>query len=612
VQRYTNFIASTTATNSTLTVLSNASCVVYIAGTLGAATLYSDNGVTPLANPFLSSATGRIDFYAANGRYDVVVSKTGYLTVTISDIELDDLLAPSGSNSVGYLPAGTGAVATTVQTKLREVVSAKDFGAVGDGVTDDRAAIQAALNTGAQVRLEKLTYLISSALLIPSGGGLIGLGTVQSPPAAFEGDVTIFVGTTRILAAAGFPAARALVEVNTAASANYAIQSAYVGNLVLDCNSVAQKGLEIRTVKHSVFENLFIRLATSIGLNVICNSIATATVRGNNATQFNSFSNITSYVAYNGNVTAAVGIYLDGNANNNVNQNNWANMYVVHGNGNGIEIHNADADLWSRVNTFAWGTGYGCVLFGDDVGASEFARNIVMTGVQFSGAFGTGGLLAKTGVVTPSNFNIMFGYSQGNSSPAPIVENGARFNWYPELGLIISDPGAATETFNRTNSFTTGSTISDRLHQGKITAGGVVTFIEERVFSRGGAGTESGEYVLHSYDAGTAYEMIKVSHAGGFSVGGGAGIKKILSATAALDFPLIAAQSSADLTVTVTGAALFDVVAVGLPANGISASVVTSAFVSAADTVTVRVLNVSALGVDPPSQSYRITVFNYT
>ncbi len=144
MQRYVNFIASTTSTSSTLMVLSNATCTVYVAGTSTAATLYSDNGITPLANPFLSSSTGQVAFYAANGLYDLVVSKIGYLTVTISAIELDDLLAPSGSNSVGYLPAGTGAVATTVQTKLRESVSVKDFGAVGDGVTNDTTAVTAA------------------------------------------------------------------------------------------------------------------------------------------------------------------------------------------------------------------------------------------------------------------------------------------------------------------------------------------------------------------------------------------------------------------------------------------------------------------------------------
>ena len=127
MQRYVNFIASTTSTSSTLMVLSNATCTVYVAGTSTAATLYSDNGITPLANPFLSSSTGQVAFYAANGLYDLVVSKIGYLTVTISAIELDDLLAPSGSNSVGYLPAGTGAVASTVQSKLRQIKSASDY-----------------------------------------------------------------------------------------------------------------------------------------------------------------------------------------------------------------------------------------------------------------------------------------------------------------------------------------------------------------------------------------------------------------------------------------------------------------------------------------------------
>jgi len=182
VQRYVNFIASTTGSNSTLRVLSLATCTVYVSGTATLATLYSDNGVTPLANPFLSTSTGQVSFYAANGLYDLVVAKTGFETVTINAIELDDLLAPSGSNSVGYLPAGAGAVATTVQTKLRESVSAKDFGAVGDGVTDDRAAMLLALQSGKIVDGGGLTYAINGTMQPTSFVGLRNANFIQLSP----------------------------------------------------------------------------------------------------------------------------------------------------------------------------------------------------------------------------------------------------------------------------------------------------------------------------------------------------------------------------------------------------------------------------------------------
>jgi hypothetical protein len=58
-----------------------------------------------------------------------------------------------------FLQAGTGAVARTSLSKLRDVVSVKDFGAVGDGVADDTAAIQAAVNTGKSVHFPAGVYL---------------------------------------------------------------------------------------------------------------------------------------------------------------------------------------------------------------------------------------------------------------------------------------------------------------------------------------------------------------------------------------------------------------------------------------------------------------------
>lgn len=107
--------------------------------------------------------------------------------------------------SVTYLGAGTGAVVRSVQTKLRDLpVSVQDFGAVGDGVTNDRAAIQAALDAvnnagGGVVYLPMKQYLLGTTGLTMRGNvvlhGAVGRFAGNPGGPGVRGTTLIYSGT---------------------------------------------------------------------------------------------------------------------------------------------------------------------------------------------------------------------------------------------------------------------------------------------------------------------------------------------------------------------------------------------------------------------------------
>lgn len=133
-------------------------------------TVYWDSALTiPASQPIRTSGgypvrNGTPARFYTNSDYSILLrDKNGAFIYTAAS-ETDFI----SSEFVTFVQAGTGAVQRTTQAKLREIaVSVKDFGAVGDGVTNDYNSIVLALSAlaavgGGALYFPKGTYLIST------------------------------------------------------------------------------------------------------------------------------------------------------------------------------------------------------------------------------------------------------------------------------------------------------------------------------------------------------------------------------------------------------------------------------------------------------------------
>ena len=90
-----------------------------------------------------------------------------------------DLVTVTAAGGLTFTQEGNGAQARTVDSKLKDIVNVADFGATGDGTTNDTTAIQNAinsLNNGGVVEFNVGTFLINQTLNLTKKIHLVGKG----------------------------------------------------------------------------------------------------------------------------------------------------------------------------------------------------------------------------------------------------------------------------------------------------------------------------------------------------------------------------------------------------------------------------------------------------
>jgi hypothetical protein len=182
----------------------------YAAGTTTPLTSYtSSTGGTANTNPVILDSRGEASVWLGDNLYKFRLTSATDEAVWTADnldgrivIRAAQLAASDGSSLVGYIGAGSGNVATTVQAKLRQIISVKDYGATGDGTTDDTLAIQAAVaaSSGKALYFPAGTYIVSDIITMVSNAviyGDQGITTLKLKSKTYvAANVSIFVLTS--------------------------------------------------------------------------------------------------------------------------------------------------------------------------------------------------------------------------------------------------------------------------------------------------------------------------------------------------------------------------------------------------------------------------------
>jgi hypothetical protein len=202
--------------------------------------------------PTAANRAGKLLAFDGSGQPQAISSVLG----TATQLALD-LLSSIGSSLVGFLQSGLNAVARTLQAKLRDSapIHVKDFGALCDGSTDDatawtRAIAAAKLRGGARIIFDGVTCIGSRVTV--DGDGI----TIEGPGPSYDPNAGL---TTQ---------ARIKCTAAAAGITVFRTKGSSLRNVYIDGNNVATFPLILDRVQFSVWENVYVDNAVTVGIEL--------------------------------------------------------------------------------------------------------------------------------------------------------------------------------------------------------------------------------------------------------------------------------------------------------------------------------------------------------